>query len=298
MPRRVKVSLSPAPSSEGDLYGASPVPDVHRKELRLNNNATQDSPSPATSVSSDKENYSSRGPSKGKNGASMGPPRRPSPDRNKRKRASEQDLSSERARRRRTIEAQEVEDSELGYDPDQDIEERRRIRSEIRGLSKVLAEGRIEFLDPNSTGIEDLLREANRLSDQVKQTADATIDSRLLVQAAEFMNKKTLALTTGDSSQGIDIGDFISKCKNYMRGHALQSGEDALSSTQRRRGPRAHEDDEDIDGDMLDWEYLGRNACVKHTLRPAVPGFLLGPLSVEKRARKAVNRKAAFNQIR
>jgi hypothetical protein len=31
--------------------------------------------------------------------------------------------------------------------------------------------------------------------------------------------------------------------------------------------------------------------CFPHNLRPAVPGFLLGPLSVQKRARKPIQRR-------
>jgi hypothetical protein len=219
----------------------------------------------------------------------MGPPRVPSPDRNKRKRPSEPDLSRDRTRRRKTVEAEEDE-SDIEYDPDQDIEVRRKLRKDIRDLGKNLADNRAEFLTANSTGLRDTLIRANELSNQVKQTSDATIDSRLLVQAADLSYKKTVALTSGDTAQGIDIEDFLSKLKQFMR---RGNGPENTSSTQHQRG-NAEEDEEDGDGEMLDWEYLGRQACVKHTLRPSVPGFLLGPLSLEKRARRVVVRKAAL----
>ncbi|KAA8567734.1 hypothetical protein EYC84_008205 [Monilinia fructicola] len=50
--------------------------------------------------------------------------------------------------------------------------------------------------------------------------------------------------------------------------------------------------DNDNDGEMLNWEFLGRNACLPNNARPSVPGFLLGPLSLQKRARRATVRRA------
>lgn len=278
MPRATKLSKSPAPGLEEDLYGASPAPPSAQRQ-REDNNATQDTPSPNTSQSSDKENSSSRlAGGKGKERVAMDPPRISS-DQNKRKRANAREPSPDRARRRRTVE-QDDDESDLEYDPDQSIEERRRIRQGLRDLTKDLLEKQTEFMNPASNGIKDTLEKAEELANQVKQTSDATIDARLLVQISDASYKKTLALTSGDTSQGVDIEDFISKIKTYMRGN------DA---------PADAEDDEEDNGDMLDWEFLGRNACVKHCLRPSVPGFLLGPLSVEKRAKRVVNRRAAFN---
>lgn len=43
---------------------------------------------------------------------------------------------------------------------------------------------------------------------------------------------------------------------------------------------------------MLDWEFFGRRACYPTSLRPPTPGFLLGPLSVLKRARAPTQRTA------
>lgn len=66
------------------------------------------------------------------------------------------------------------------------------------------------------------------------------------------------------------------------------------SSTQRRR-PRQSQadagDSEDEEGDAMNWDWLGRAACV-HNARPSVSGFLLGPLSVQKRTRQQIQRTA------
>src|SRR5690606_12320827 len=51
-------------------------------------------------------------------------------------------------------------------------------------------------------------------------------------------------------------------------------------------------DDEDEDGDMMNWGYFGHFACLPNIGRPAIQGHLLGPLSVEKKARKITKRTA------
>lgn len=185
------------------------------------------------------------------------------------------------------MEADDDDGDDVHYDPDQDPKERRELRDNMRTLDKTVRENRAEYLNPNSTGLRDTLIEANRLSAQVKQTSDATIDSKLLATVADFVQKKTVALISGDTAQGVDIDEFILRTRAFMRrGDAAAN---APSSTQRHR-----EDEGEEDGEMLNWAYLGQNACIMHNVRPSVPGFLLGPLSLEKRARRVVVRKAAL----
>ena len=121
----------------------------------------------------------------------------------------------------------------------------------------------------------------------VKQTSDATLDSRLLVSAADLSAKRTTQLNLGDSTTGIDIDDFVNKCKGFMI-----RGEATLARGRHRQDDSDEEAIEGRDeGDAFDWEYLGRKACCPNNLRPPMPGFLLGPLSVQKRARKATQRR-------
>jgi hypothetical protein len=73
-----------------------------------------------------------------------------------------------------------------------------------------------------------------------------------------------------------------------------------LSSTQRHRrqsrGRRASglDEEEDDDGDTMNWPHLGRFAVQPHIRRPALPGYLIGPLSLEKKVRKIAKRSAPF----
>lgn len=194
-------------------------------------------------------------------------------------------------------------DSDDVYDPDQPLEERRKVQQGFRDLLRNITENSEEYLQGDSHGLHETILRANELSKQVRQTTEATIDSRLLVSTTDLSYRKTLRLTQGSLSQGIDGDDFISKCIAYMRNGGGIANDQSLelSSTQRQRRrtvhDRSHEDDGgDVgdEGDMMNWAHLGHFACLPYVRRPALPGFLLGPLSVEKKARKAAKRSAPF----
>ncbi|KAL7898359.1 Nse4 C-terminal domain-containing protein [Trichoderma sp. SZMC 28014] len=194
-------------------------------------------------------------------------------------------------------------DSDDVYDPDQPLQERRKVQQGFRDLLRNITENSEEYLQGDSHGLHETILRANELSKQVRQTTEATIDSRLLVSTTDLSYRKTLRLTQGSLSQGIDGDDFISKCVAYMRNGGGIANDQSLelSSTQRQRRrtvhDRAHEDDGgDVgdEGDMMNWAHLGHFACLPYVRRPALPGFLLGPLSVEKKARKAAKRSAPF----
>lgn len=187
------------------------------------------------------------------------------------------------------------------YDPDQPVEERRTVQKGYRDLLRDITENGEEYLNKDSSGLHETILKADALSKKLKQTTEATIDSRLLVSTTDLSYRKTLRLTQGSLSQGIDVDEFVSKCITYMRNGGGISDDNAaeLSSTQRqRRSTRGRGDDDDDEigdeGDMMNWPHLGRFACLPHIRRPALPGFLLGPLSVEKKARKITKRSAPF----
>jgi non-structural maintenance of chromosomes element 4 len=296
------MSISPDPSFKNDIYTASPPPG------RQNHEGYSISPSSSVlSNPSDKENNSHHGRNtkKGKQREHIPPQKTtvslPFSDRSgKRKRiADSESTTASRTQTRRRIQSQDddLEDFDTSYDPDQDMEERRRLRRGLRDLAKDLNDNRAEYLQPSSKGLFDTLIKANEISSSVKQTPDATIDSRLLVTTADLSYRKTVQLTLGDSIQGLDIDEFVSKCITFMRraDGAVQDGPQAPSNSQRRRGRQnIADDDSEMDGDegdMLNWEHLGHFACLQHNSRPSVSGFLLGPLSLERRARKLVNRR-------
>jgi len=84
------------------------------------------------------------------------------------------------------------------------------------------------------------------------------------------------------------VDDFVGKCISFMR----RAPADGVSSRRRGQDDSDEEGGEGFDeGDAFNWEWLGRQACFPNNVRPPVPGFLLGPLSVQKKVRKATQRR-------
>jgi len=136
---------------------------------------------------------------------------------------------------------------------------------------------------------------------KVKQTSDAVIDSRFLVTASDLALKKTANTVRGDSSTGVDLDEFVSKCITFMKTSGAQ-GEDneqpVSTQARHRRRTGADSDDEDFEdiGDGLDWGVLGERVCFPCNRRPPVPSFLLGPLSVQKRIRTIQSRRGRLQK--
>lgn len=114
------------------------------------------------------------------------------------------------------------------------------------------------------------------------------------MSTADLSAKRTTQLNLGDATTGIDVDEFVGKCITFMRRGPSDGNEG--STARRRRGQDDSDDDADAregydEGDAFNWEWLGRRACFPNNVRPPIPGFLLGPLSVQRRARKATQRR-------
>jgi hypothetical protein len=122
---------------------------------------------------------------------------------------------------------------------------------------------------------------SNTLMSEVRNTSDATVDSRYLLDATDLASKKIHNDAYGSASLGLDVDVLISKCKSFMRG--------SDNSSNSRNQPRGEDDEDDGDGDgdgdALDWALLGLEAAYVGNFRPAAPCFMLGPLAVEKKFR-------------
>ncbi|KAJ3498875.1 hypothetical protein NLG97_g777 [Lecanicillium saksenae] len=206
---------------------------------------------------------------------------------------------SNAASRNSTPESTDSYDEDV-YDPDQPLAERRKVQKRFRDLLRDVTENSEEYLQSGSHGLYDTIIKANELTKQVRQTTEATIDSRLLVSTTDLSYRKTLRLTQGSLAQGVDVDELVSKCITFMRqerGNAGEENEEDTTATQQRRR-REHsigiDDSEDRDGDMMNWGHLGRFACLPHSRRPALSGLLLGPLSVERKMRRITKRSAPF----
>lgn len=189
------------------------------------------------------------------------------------------------------------------FDPLQPIKERRKITRQLRDLQKDLTENQDEYMNDDGTKIMQFLRKSDRVMTRVKQTNEATIDAKGLLKLSDIHSKRVNQSIAGHTQQGgVDIDEFVSKCLTFMlHGGGIQDDEaPELSSTQRqRRAPNRNRgaigsDDEDAaaEGDAYNWQHFGRFAAVPSINRPAVPGFMLGPMSVKKKVRKFVQRAA------
>lgn len=210
--------------------------------------------------------------------------------RQKRQRNGDVSHTGSASRKQRTASPDPMAEPE--YDLDQSVDERRKVQRRLRALNQEVNDRRDEYLQPNSDVIQQALNTANQLEPHVKQTGEAAIDSRLLVNLAELIDRKTQNLTKGSFAQGLDLDEFLSKSIRYMQeGHGLEENADMLSSTQRRR--RVTEDVGD-DGDALHWAHYGRFAVMPFLSKGPTTAFLIGPMGVEKKARKLTQRVARF----
>ena len=197
------------------------------------------------------------------------------------------------SQRRRSTRQEERVDKEY-YDPDQDENERRATYRRLREIGKNLYDSRSDYLKASSDGLVQTLDDLSTILPKIKQTSTATIDSRILLNVADISQKKITDLTLGDSNIGVDVDDFVSKCIAFMKkgGQSARGVPTGSTQTQRRRGRNDVDDDEDDTGEALDWDYLGRNACFLYNSRPCLTGFLLGPLSLQKKVRQQTQRRA------
>lgn len=225
---------------------------------------------------------------------------------NGRKRTSDAGGESSNSTRRRTREPSPERDDGAdleAYDPNQSMQERREIQRKMRDMQQQLREDPDRFMQADGKDLLEYLHQSDNLIKNVKQTGEAAIDARGLVTAADLAARRVTKLMSGTAGNGVDVDEFVSKCITYMRNGAGIDDDNAqeLTSTQRvrrrpNRRPIGGGDDGDVgdDGDMLSWPHLGRYAVIPHIKRPAVPGFLMGPLSIEKKVRKMTQRSAPF----
>ena len=72
-----------------------------------------------------------------------------------------------------------------------------------------MAENRDELIKNNNTGLHDLIIRNDATFGKVRQTADATVDSRFLVSATDLASKKLQNSLHGSGGAGVDLDQFV-----------------------------------------------------------------------------------------
>ncbi|KAJ3569859.1 hypothetical protein NP233_g4783 [Leucocoprinus birnbaumii] len=175
----------------------------------------------------------------------------------------------------------DVDMEELVFDPDQDLEEKRNLRQNYRKLASKIEEFQA---NPASLGIDQLREQidtADKLFDKgVMGPSEATLDSHFLLMASNMGAQKARAMKSGTGS--FDVDEFIIKLRNFMGG--------GLKSETVPDGDDEDESEYNVETSKLDWDRVGRLALAKSRRAPALT-FMLGPLSIEQKAR--VNKQRA-----
>ncbi|KZT01901.1 uncharacterized protein LAESUDRAFT_730800 [Laetiporus sulphureus 93-53] len=167
----------------------------------------------------------------------------------------------------------------MAYDPDQNPEEKRGLRRQYRELQKASEDSQT---NPNGPELEQIVANVTRadeLFDQVKGTAEAILDSSLLLQATQAGVRRARAMKSGAGA--FDVDDFVGRLITFMGGRKAEAAlpEDSESEAE----------DDEYSGGPLDWERVGRRALA-HSHRVAAMDFMLGPLSIEQKKRAVVKR--------
>ncbi|KLU83421.1 hypothetical protein MAPG_02481 [Magnaporthiopsis poae ATCC 64411] len=104
------------------------------------------------------------------------------------------------------------------FNPNQSLNERREIQRHVRGLLRKTAENQEDLLSARPTLYAEMLQEADDYIHQIKQTFEATVDSRLILNVAETAYRRSNRLTAGAGTiGGVDVDELVSKCITYMK---------------------------------------------------------------------------------
>ncbi|CAB1453668.1 unnamed protein product [Pleuronectes platessa] len=135
--------------------------------------------------------------------------------------------------RRRKVELPQSngDDSDSGYGPtdlrddgDNDPAARREIRSRYRDLINTVQQSREDMLNPSNNKLTEVLEEANKLFEDVRQAREAALDSQLLVMATDLGKEKASQMF----AEGIafDPAAFTEHLLSFMGLNRLEDGED------------------------------------------------------------------------
>lgn len=179
-----------------------------------------------------------------------------------------------------------LEDHAFHYDPRQDPDERRALRSDYRTL---ISHAETLKRDPTLTpaALNELIDSTNELHKRVKAPSESILDSKPLAATAESAVR--MAKKVRQNRDVFDTHQFVANLARFVGGTAA-----SIRNPAEGRGARDEEDDESEEGgrrNINGWEW-GKLAGLAEGLskRAVTIDFMLGPLDMQRKARRAVTR--------
>ncbi|KAL2919687.1 hypothetical protein HK105_200601 [Polyrhizophydium stewartii] len=180
--------------------------------------------------------------------------------------------------------ADEDDDGADSHDEQQTIEERRRLREGYRSIIAKAEEQKQKMLAGNTAvDVYSELRHVNELFLQVKNTQDASLDSRALLQLAEISAHKIQRMKLDGGS--FDIDDFINRLGGKLTGRAQAADADEGADAEQDDGAQRDADGQTIRQrfrqEEVHWEHLAANVVRLSSRAP-----LYGAIAVEAKQRE------------
>ncbi|PWN47094.1 hypothetical protein IE53DRAFT_321835 [Violaceomyces palustris] len=170
--------------------------------------------------------------------------------------------------------------SDFEYDPAQDPVKKRELRREYRELIAQTEETKRNLAAHKPEDLKRLIQRGDDLYGKVVAPTEGVLDSRSLLNMSEIGAQMARAMKM--DVDAFDVEEYLSRLARWIGGSSRASG-----------GIMNHGDDDDEEGQGCndwDWDKLGRLAA-KYSRRAPTMDFLLGPLQVEQKTRKAVTRQ-------
>ncbi|KAG8899321.1 nuclear protein [Tulasnella sp. 403] len=161
--------------------------------------------------------------------------------------------------------ASEENDTKI-YDPNQDPEEKRKIRNGYRHQLKKIEDHSKDFKNLDVNVLFESVQVADNSFGGVRAPQEAILDSRLLTAMSNLSAAKARDLK--HDGGGFDTDDFIASLVTYLGGGRVD----------------LEEDGEEVGDAELDWEKLGYDALAI-SRRAIGLDFMLGPLYSEAKQR-------------
>lgn len=188
--------------------------------------------------------------------------------------------------RKRTSDKDATASSSFVYNPRQDVNDRRKVRSDYRQLIAQAEESKRD----SSLKPKDLLEfivKADELHERVVAPSESILDTKTLSSMSEMGARMAKKMKLHQDA--FDTHEFMTRLARFLGGEAAP-----VRGANRSRGADQSDDDEDDDSarnlERWDWAKLGRLAA-SVSRRAVTMDFMLGPLDSVPKTRKAATQR-------